>query len=323
MDSDEKWFNNPQIRFTITKSIKTLYISLMQPDAKNYKDPYAPCSFHIFKTKTKYDRLWEPIKDDVIECPFQEGEEIGGEREILKKMNLELEEKKKEQNYIIVPHLIDVSKGDRPFWLRIFSSDPIEVFVLPETYEVEEHGAWTKEFRQGPRLVAGLENPNWCENPQYFLNLATQTHVKIVLKRLTGLRRNPGANVGMLIAKSELDKFNDFAMDKAKKIEKRKKQMQAVKDALKMKGTKKGAVSFVQIEKPKISKMARKLRINPKEWFVETQYKSTTVAAFYRCWHQTAGPFIIVPSLSNPIEKEVAPGTFSLTSIFFNYYKNV
>lgn len=47
-----------------------------------------------------------------------------------------------------------------------------------------------------------------------------------------------------------------------------------------------------------------------------TQYKGPIVAAFYRNWHQTAGPFIIVPSLSKQIDKEVTAGTFSLTSIY-------
>ena len=321
MDSDDKWFNNPQIRLTITKSVKNLYIALMQPDTKISKVPYAPCSFYLFKTKTKYDRLWEPIKEDVVDCPHEEAEEVFPEREVMKKLKLDLEEKKKEQNYAIVPHLVDTTTGDRQFWIRIFASEPVEVCLLPETLEVEERGTWSKDLKQGPRLLeGGSENPNWCENPQFFLNLKRQTHVKIVLKRLTGLKKkNLGANIGLLIAKSELDKFTGFAMDKAKKIEKRKKQMQAVKDALKMKKTKKGAISFVQVDKPKISKMARKLRINPKEWFVETQYKNPTVAAFYRSWHQTAGPFIVVPSLSKPIDKEVTAGAFSLTSTVIGY----
>ncbi len=319
MDSDDKWFNNPQIRLTITKSVRSLYISLMQAEEKISNIRYESCSFYLFKAKNKYDRLWEPIKEDVVDSPYAEGEEVFPQREVLKKLKLELEEKKKEQNYVIVPHMLDPTRGDRPFWIRIFSSDPIEVCLLPETLEVEEKGMWVRERKQGPRLLEnGAENPNWCENPQFYLNLRKPTHVKIVLKRITGTKKkNLGANIGLLIAKSELEKFPELTQDKAKKIEKRKKQMQAVKEALKMKKTKKGAVSFVQVDRPKISKMARKLRINPKEWFVETQYKNPTVAAFYRAWHQTAGPFIIVPSLSKPVDKEVTAGTFSLTSTRF------
>ena len=51
LDSDDKWFNNPQIRFTITRTVRTMYISLTQPDCKISKLKYAPCGFCLFKTK--------------------------------------------------------------------------------------------------------------------------------------------------------------------------------------------------------------------------------------------------------------------------------
>lgn len=51
LDSDDKWFNNPQIRFTITKTVKTMYICLMQPDCKTAKLPYTACSYYLFKAK--------------------------------------------------------------------------------------------------------------------------------------------------------------------------------------------------------------------------------------------------------------------------------
>lgn len=319
MDSDDKWFNNPQIRISIKKSVKTLIISLMQADEKIAKQPYAPVSFYLFKTKNRFDRLWEPIKEDLIDCPHTEGEDVLPQREVMKTLKLEMEEKKKEkeQNYIIVPHIVDPTVGDRSFWLRIFASDPIEVSLLPETIEIEERGVWNKDLKIGPRLIEGaIENPNWCENPQFFLNLKNPTHVKIVLKRLTGLKKkNLGANIGMLIAKSESDKTSQYTTDKYTKIQKQKKQMEAKRKAMNLRKITKQVVPFVQIEKPTISKKARKLRIGPKEWFVETQYKSPFVAAFYRNWHQTAGPFIIVPSLSKQIDKDVVAGTFSLTSI--------
>lgn len=251
-----------------------------------------------------------------METGYAEGEDILPKREIVRKLKIELEEKKKEQSFIIVPHLVDTSVGDREFWLRIFTSDPIEVCLLPETLEVEKKGQWSKDLKQGPRLInKSTENPNWCENQQFFLNLQKPTHVKIVLKRLTGLKKkNLGANIGMLITKMQSEKLETIAMDNSRKIERKKRQMQIVQEAMKMKKSKKGTVSFVQVENPQISTMTRKLRINPKEWFVETQYKNPLVAAYYYHWHQTAGPFIIVPSLSKPIDKDVTAGTFSLTS---------
>ena len=53
MDSDDKWFNNPQIRLTITKTVRTMYISIMQPDSKIANSPYAHCNFYLFTTKVK------------------------------------------------------------------------------------------------------------------------------------------------------------------------------------------------------------------------------------------------------------------------------
>jgi hypothetical protein len=314
IDSDDKWFNNPQIRFSVKTSVKTFIVSLMQADAKISKMAYAPCSFYVFKTKAKHDRLWEPIKEDVVDCPHEEGEDVLPQREVMKQLKIEMEEKKKEQNYIIVPHIVDKDLDGRPFWLRIFSSDPIEVCLLPETIELEERGMWNKDLTLGPRLIDNtMENPNWCENPQFFLNLNAPTHVKIVLRR-TIRKKAYGANIGILIAKSESDKSSQYTTDKYTKIQKQKVQMKAIRDAMNQRKIKKQVVSFVQIDKPKINKKSRKLRIGPKEWFVETQYVNPTVAAYYCHWHQTAGPFIIVPSLSKPVNKEVFTGPFSLTS---------
>jgi hypothetical protein len=169
-----------------------------------------------------------------VDCPYVDGETVDPRREVLKKLKLDLDEKKKDQSFIIVPHIVDSSAGDRVFWIRVFTSDPIDMCLLPETLEVEERGAWSKDLKQGPRLLDScVENPNWCENPQFFLNLKKSTHVKIVLKRLTGLKKKNLANIGMLISKSELDNSADFVMDKAKKVAKLRKQAKAVKEAIK------------------------------------------------------------------------------------------
>jgi hypothetical protein len=195
--------------------------------------------FFNYFPQNKYDRLWEPLKEDLVDSPQLDSEDVLPKRETLKKLKLDLEEKKKEQSYIVVPHMLDPSAGDRPFWIRLFASDPIDVALLPETLKAEERGAWSKDLKQGPRLIDGsVENSHWCENPQYFLNLHRPTHVKIVLQRLTGFKKkNLGANIGLLLAKSETDKNAQFTMDKAKKIEKRKKQMEAMREALKTKSS--------------------------------------------------------------------------------------
>lgn len=52
MESDDRWFNNPQYRIKVTKDTK-LYISLMQEDEKISGQSYAPVSFMIATTKSR------------------------------------------------------------------------------------------------------------------------------------------------------------------------------------------------------------------------------------------------------------------------------
>ena len=62
---------------------------------------------------------------------------------------------------------------ERPFFLRIFSSDPIDLVQLPNTIQLEFKGQWkTMPNSAGGRLIEnGKENQFWCRNPQYFLNI--------------------------------------------------------------------------------------------------------------------------------------------------------
>lgn len=81
---------------------------------------------------------------------------------------------KKPVHYIIVPNTLGESKKDdeRPFFLRIFSSDPVEMVQLPNTIEQTFTGKWSAATAGGRRAHDnGAENQKWCVNPQYYLNL--------------------------------------------------------------------------------------------------------------------------------------------------------
>lgn len=65
MDTNDKWFNNPQYRFTVNKKTQ-MYFSLMQEDEKISGRPYIPVNFLIVRTTSKKERLWEVDKDDVV-----------------------------------------------------------------------------------------------------------------------------------------------------------------------------------------------------------------------------------------------------------------
>eukprot|EP00358_Blepharisma_japonicum_P003985 CAMPEP_0202954634 /NCGR_PEP_ID=MMETSP1395-20130829/50989_1 /ASSEMBLY_ACC=CAM_ASM_000871 /TAXON_ID=5961 /ORGANISM="Blepharisma japonicum, Strain Stock R1072" /LENGTH=283 /DNA_ID=CAMNT_0049670317 /DNA_START=1094 /DNA_END=1945 /DNA_ORIENTATION=- len=168
MDSDDKWFNNPQYRVTVKKKTH-VFISLMQADQKLSEKPYLPCNFLVIKTIDKKNRIWEKDQDDVV-ASAAEGLQRFAQREITKDLVLEPPEGKKEAHYIIVPYLeIDgkkleaetskKSKG-RMFWLRLFSSQSIEVLELPETYEIIEKGEWAEKTAGGRRTLRnGRDNP--------------------------------------------------------------------------------------------------------------------------------------------------------------------
>jgi len=87
---------------------------------------------------------------------------------------------KKPVHYIIVPNTVGESKKDdeRPFFLRIFSSEDIDLVQLPETIEQTFTGKWSATTCGGRRT---MDNQKWCINPQYYLNLTQPTHIKIIL----------------------------------------------------------------------------------------------------------------------------------------------
>ncbi len=47
MDTNDRWFNNPQYRITVTKKTQII-ISLMQEDEKISTRKYIPVNFDIF-----------------------------------------------------------------------------------------------------------------------------------------------------------------------------------------------------------------------------------------------------------------------------------
>ena len=66
LDTDEKWFNNPQFRIKVTKETK-VYLSLMQEDEKISEQKYIQCNFMVVVNKVKGIRIWErPLQSDVV-----------------------------------------------------------------------------------------------------------------------------------------------------------------------------------------------------------------------------------------------------------------
>jgi len=78
------------------------------------------------------------------------------------------EYQKKRIHYIIVPNTETTirKEEERPFFLRLFTSEKIDLVKLPETNEQLYTGKWEKTTAGGRRnLDDGKENQFWCRNP--------------------------------------------------------------------------------------------------------------------------------------------------------------
>jgi len=68
---------------------------------------------------------------------------------------------KKNVHYIIVPNVEGESARpiERPFFLRVFTSEPVDLIELPNTIEQEFKSSWTEGTNGGKRMLEnGKEN---------------------------------------------------------------------------------------------------------------------------------------------------------------------
>ena len=177
----------------------------MQEDEKMSKRPYIPVNFLVVRVKSKRDRLWEINKNDIV-LEAASGHQRFAQREITKNCVLHPEHDKKPVHYMIIPNTEDYAQNkkeeERPFFLRVFSSDQIDLVQLPNTIEQQFQGKWTQTTAGGRRVdEKGKENQYWCRNPQYFLNITKPTHLKIILKKKGG-RKLKGVFIGLVVTKA-------------------------------------------------------------------------------------------------------------------------
>lgn len=119
-------------------------------------------------------------------------------REITCKIDLHPFEGKSYGYYIVIPFTLDESSTKRAasrrlFWLRVFSSDVIDIGQVKDTLMIEEKGDWNEKKPCGPMYLEVNEeddqkselkyNPYWCQNPQYFLNMTQPTKFKVGLRK--------------------------------------------------------------------------------------------------------------------------------------------
>ena len=107
--------------------------------------------------------------------------------------------------YVIIPNIVDPSvlkkEEKKIFYLRIFASDPIDVMEMPETEETTVEGIWTEDIVKGRRRIDSKDNPVWCKNPQYFLNLKHPTQLKIILRKNNAKKAALDWKIGMTVCR--------------------------------------------------------------------------------------------------------------------------
>jgi len=140
----------------------------MQEDEITSKKPYIPVNFMLVRVKSRRDRLYEVDRDDIV-LEAAEGGNRYPQREITKTVYLSPTHNKKNVHYIIVPNTENEShhkNPERPFFLRMFASEPCDLVQLPNTIEQQFKGKWDKGTNGGKRVAEnGKENQFWCRNP--------------------------------------------------------------------------------------------------------------------------------------------------------------
>ena len=54
----------------------------------------------------------------------------------------------------------------------------------------------------------GKDNPLWCRNPQYFLNVSSVTLLKIILRKTARFRQSKGHTVGIVVCQAPIRHSN-------------------------------------------------------------------------------------------------------------------
>ena len=107
----------------------------MQEDESLSGKHYIPVNFLVVRVRSKRERLWEVDRDDIVE-EASTGLQRFKQREITRTIWLSPTHNNKPVHYIIVPNIeaeTIKSSDERPFFLRLFASETVDLIELPPT----------------------------------------------------------------------------------------------------------------------------------------------------------------------------------------------
>eukprot|EP01041_Mallomonas_annulata_P009253 gene9253-19209_t len=219
VDGDTAWFNNPQYKIIVPKHT-TIYISIIPYGNETENSPVVAVDVVSLIRPSAQPHLWdcsytEPVANEKIFCA---GRLKGQEASV---WNVQLQPK---TVYYIVPHTMRRGIAGN-FILRVHSLDAITIEHIKPLHLENVVGEWRRssdnDTTGGPPFLpvdSKKENPKWCQNPQYQLELTDpfvdeQIHMKIVLRRTDkntapkketapGLAEKAEAHVGIVLCKA-------------------------------------------------------------------------------------------------------------------------
>lgn len=337
-ESDDRWFLNPQYKIEL-KPMTKLIISLMQEDERISKHEYKYCNFILLLCSGKYSRVWDIKEENIIKrAVVSNDNDLPPTREILAPLDyfevlkkLAIKKKKKVITkhesifinlipYIEYKHKYDYEKignNQRSFklireqgiyWLRLFSSEKIVIYQLPQPFNYTIEDKWDEKYCGGSRflhvsqlnnmennkdskIIKLVENSHWPMNPQYLLHFKNSNNIKIIVRKTTGSYYHD-SKIGLIITKPDLSKFNICSIKSLKATGNYKKN-DAINRVLE------STNKILESKSVKIEEVDRKLLFNASEWVLESSYNGAFSASIYVQLNKIDSPILVIPTLES------------------------
>ena len=270
VDGDASWFNNPQFRLTFAgPGTCMVYLSVVPLGTGEEGALEQAQNVHITVTSqarhaSQPESLWDLSSFQLVEQDRRDGVNARQRGQETSIWGLELSPK----NYYHVVANTSKRGVEGDFILRVFSTKPLTMESVVPVTQYKLSGEWRRigdiDSTGGPLTLTHSdgslkENPKWCQNPQFHVELADpygkdEVYLKVVVRRTD--HRNQGgrssgppktgahaaaeqkkldATVGVVITKAEL------LEDPSVKAKKKNQPKQNVMGEVRLAGTTGGA----------------------------------------------------------------------------------
>ena len=185
------------------------------------------------------------------------------------------------------------------FWLRVFSSEEVNVSELAAPFEKSVEYEWNSSTNGGARYITNnkktTENANWPINPQYLLKFDSSIFMKIIVRKTTGHFANEESKVGMMLTKPSL---NEDALGGSNKVVKTKKKVNVSANKTdQILRVLESTEKILETKQLNYDKILRKLSYNQNEWVVESSYASNYTASLFMYLNKIDSPVTVIPTL--------------------------